>query len=237
MYHRNYTTYLQKELDFLKLLVARFHEQENVNGLELDVALQKTQEVYGQLLQMKLTPETATLVEKKSPKADLPEKEQSLKSHAGHVAPITASIPEPVPEKVVVTEEKKIVPAPVYEEKKQQVDSAKAAILAEKISPTDFHPINETLAHQKTGADLSSKLQTAPLSSITSGIGLNDKFLYIRELFYGDNALYNNTIRDLDAAKSLDSALDFIQLHFDWDEKNETAQKFIALVYRRHGMN
>jgi hypothetical protein len=57
MYHRNYTTYLQKELDFLKLLVSRFHEQENVNGLELDVALQKTQDVYEQLLRIKLAPE------------------------------------------------------------------------------------------------------------------------------------------------------------------------------------
>jgi len=219
MYQRNYTTYLQKELDFLKLLVSRFHEQENVNGLELDVALQKTQDVYEQLLRIKLAPEPVEVT-----------------------TPVVTPAPViiPAPEKVVAAaKEKNIVKevpaAPVQEEKRQQTAPAKAAILAEKIGPSDFHPINETLVQQKTGADLSSKMQSAPLSSIASGIGLNDKFLYIRELFGGDNALYSNTIRNLDAANSLKDALDYIHCNFGWDEKNETAQKLISLVHRRHG--
>ena len=215
MYHRNYTTYLQKELDFLKLLVSRFHEQEKVNGLELDVALQKTQEIYGQLLQIKLVPEDRDDEKKTKPTNPEPK-------------PVAVVVEVSAPKTIVVEQEKK-------EEKKQQVDSAKSAILAEKISPSDFHPINETLAQKNTGSDLSSKLQTAPLSSISSGIGLNDKFLYIRELFKGDNVLYNTTIQHLDAADSLENALDFIRLHFDWDGKNETTQKFINLIHRRYG--
>ena len=239
MYHRNYTTYLQKELDFLKLLVTRFHDQEKINGLELDVALSKTQDIYDQLLRIKLLPEAEasvfTVVEKPiiSPpqRPDPPKKEQPQK-------PQTADIV--VPEKAPVVKEEKIAKketVAVSEEKKQPpvAEPAKTSILAEKISPSDFQPINETLAQQKVGNDLSSKLQTAPLSSMVAGIGLNDKFLYIRELFKGDNVLYSNTIRLLDTAESLEDALDFIHRHFDWDEKNDTTQKFINLVYRRHG--
>ena len=233
MYHRNYTTYLQKELDFLKLLVTRFHEQEKVTGLELDVALLKTQEVYEQLLRIKMIPEAEAsvdaIVEKTIPKPvqrfESPKKEP-------HTEEIVAS------EKVVFEQEKKIPkkePAPVREEKKPPSDPAKTAILAEKISPSDFHPINETLAQKKQGNNLSNKLQTAPLSSIMYGIGLNDRFLYIRELFKGDNVMFSDAIRHLDAAESLDAALDLIHRNFDWDEKNETVQKFIHLVYRRHG--
>ena len=187
--------------------------------MELDVALQKTQDVYEQLLRIKLAPEPVEVT-----------------------TPVVTPAPViiPAPEKVVAAaKEKNIVKevpaAPVQEEKRQQTAPAKAAILAEKIGPSDFHPINETLVQQKTGADLSSKMQSAPLSSIASGIGLNDKFLYIRELFGGDNALYSNTIRNLDAANSLKDALDYIQCNFGWDEKNETAQKLISLVHRRHG--
>ena len=231
MYHRNYTTYLQKELDFLKLLIARFHEQEKVNVLELDVALQKTQEIYEQLLRIKLIPEAGTSAPEIAEKtiADSVKRPEPPKNE-----------PEPqtiAPEKVVVEQEKKTTkkePAPVRKEQKTQTEPAKAGILAEKISPSDFHPINETLAQQKQGNDLSSKLQTAPLSSIVAGIGLNDKFLYIRELFKGDSALYNDTIRYLDAAESLDDAMDFINRNFDWDKKNETVQKLIHLVHRRH---
>ena len=207
----------------MKLLVSRFHEQEKVNGLELDVALQKTQEVYEQLLKIKLIPEidaSTTLVFEEMitqsvQSLELPQKEMSLP----HTTDVAAQ------EKVVV----------MKEEKKQQVDTEKSDILADKLVPSDFHPINETLAQQKTCNDLSSKLQTAPLSSISSSIGLNDRFLYIRELFKSDNVLYNNTIKHLDSADSLEEALYYIHHHFDWDKKNETAQNLINLVHRRHG--
>ncbi|MDR1171522.1 MAG: hypothetical protein LBL24_03610 [Bacteroidales bacterium] len=254
MYHRSYTTYLQKELDFLKLLVTRFHEQEKVNGLELDIALLKTQDIYEQLLRIKLIPEdeknAAPVLAEVSPIAEPerktpgpapqpepPKKEQPRPQPVNiELEPVAVEPPVevPVPEKVVTVKEE---PAPVREEKKHPpvVEPAKAGILAEKIGPIDFHPINETLAQQKPGSDLSSKLQTAPLSSIGAGIGLNDKFLYIRELFKGDSALYSNTVRCLDTAESLGDAMDFINRHFDWDKKNETTQKFINLVQRRHG--
>ena len=227
MYHRNYTNYLQKELDFLKLLVSRFHEQEKVNGLELDVALQKTQEVYEHLLRIKLIPEIEASPPVVVEKPIIPPSVQQSKPLQKEPLPSLQTINVPVSEKVAV----------VKEEKKQQVNPAKSGILADKLGLSDFQPINETLAQQKTGNDLSSRLQTAPLNAISSGIGLNDKFLFIRELFKSDHILYNNTIKQLDTMDSLEKALDFINRSFDWNEKNETVQKFINLIHRRHGSN
>jgi len=226
MYHRNYTTYLHKELDFLKLLVSRFHEMEEINELELGIALQKTQDIYEHFLKIKLTPN----IEKQITPVETTRQSKSQPQ------PVIV----PAPEKVVVVKETVIpkeepIPIPVCEEIKQPIDSPKASILAEKISPTDSHHRNETLAQQKTGNDLSSKLQAAPLSSIASGIGLNDRFLYIRELFNNDGELYNRAVKHLDKIDSSENALEFINRNFDWDENNETVQKFVALIHRRHG--
>ncbi len=266
MFHQNYTSYLQKELDFLKLLVARFHEQEKVAHLELDVALLKTQEIYEQLLKLKFmseqgqmkveTPHKTTVtvppIEEKS-WVDHAEQPKPIKQPEVHidVAPVVSPtknirpVEEPqeivVPKKEKETTIPKAEPAPAREEKikpeKPVTQPTKPGneILAEKIRPTTYQPINETLAQQKSSNDLSSKWQTAPLESIASGIGLNDKFLYIRELFHGDNTLYNNTVRHLDTLSSLNDAMDFIHRHFTWDKENDTTQKFITLVQRRHG--
>ena len=236
MHHRNYTTYLQRELDFLKLLISRFHEQEKVNELELDVALKKIQDVYELLLQIKLLPDRddEKITAPPQPKPEPKSKPIAVEVEVSVPAEVSAPVKVSTPAEVSVTADVS-VPKDIVVEQEKNVDAAKSTILAEKISPSDFHPINETLAQNKTGSDLSSKLQTVPLSSISSGIGLNDKFLYIRELFKGDNDSYANAIQHLDAADSLANALDFIHLHFDWDEKNETAQKFINLLYRRHG--
>jgi len=237
MYHRNYTTYLHKELDFLKLLVTRFHEQEQVNDLELNVALQKTQEIYERFLKVKLLTDTVIGEEPKKPAASVIVEEKKIDIEPPIVENTVLPPPEIEKPSISVTTppieqnvEVELAPthSPIIEEKK------KASILAEKISPSDFQPINETLAQQKTGSDLSTKLQAAPLSSISSGIGVNDKFIYIRELFKGDNDLYNNVVKYLDTVDSLEEAKHFIQKNFDWDEKNETVQKFVGLVYRRH---
>jgi len=219
MYHRNHITSLQKELDFLKLLVSRFLEQEKVNGLELDVALQKAQDVYEQLLRIKIFPDDENEM-KFRPDSAIEEKTVVPERKIENEVPISVQ--------AVKKPETKINTKP-------ETVSQKNGILAEKFSAPDLHPINETLSHQKTGNDLSSKLQTAPLDTIISGIGVNDRFLYIRELFKGDNKLYDNTIKHLDSVNSFTDALNFIHHYFDWDEKNETTQKFIHLIHRRHG--
>ena len=257
MYRRNITTYLLKELDFLKLLISRFHEQEKTADLEFDVALSKTQEIYEQLLKLKLVsdvglmegnevvslPKDINVFSKDIVEKTVVEVELQTLHQPECPAPAISEIKvsDPVKEEIIITESVILEKEAIAPEDKKQ--SAKlvsepikttTGILAEKISPSDLRPINETLAQQKTLTDLSSKWQTAPLTSIATGIGLNERFLYIRELFKGDNALYGNAIRHLDDADSLDDALGFIQRHFSWDEENETAQKFIHLVHRRH---
>ena len=269
MYHRNYTTYLNKELDFLKMLVVRFHEQDSVNDLELSVAMQKSQDIYEHFLRMKLTPEASqtetnekkteekpavsiseTVIEQ--PKSTQPQ--QPMQPQRPTTQPQQSELPKQStqpqpdipqqPEYVAETETLTVSAEPVFntcigETKtkkplKQKSETPKATILAEKLSPTDRHLINETLSQQNTGNDLSSKLQTASIASISSGIGLNDRFLFVRELFKGDNNLYKTTLKRLDTVDTLEEALDFINHHFNWDNNSEAAQKFLNLVHRRH---
>jgi len=248
MYHRNYTTYLHKELDFLKSMVSHFHDREQVNDLELAIALQKTQEIYEHFLKIKLLPKTVanTVYEKPIKPVATTVVEEEKVTNFEQVVIEQPVVTVPQPKKVTpVKKEDKIQPKPqpqpqpIHQPQPVQVseEKKKASILAEKISPSESQHINETLAQQKTGSDLSSKLQTAPLTSIASGIGLNDKFLYIRELFKGESDLYNSVIKYLDTAESLEEALEFIQKNFEWNEKNETAQKFVGLLHRRHGLS
>lgn len=250
MHHQNNIEYLQKELDFLKLLITRFREREKIAGLELDIALLKTQEIYEHLLKLRLTsavePHKAEdsvpeIVKEKPVAEEKPKQTASAKKKDHSVSEPEppeireTKIPEPIDEEVKkqsvpVAEEEKSKPVKT-EPKPKKTDPE---ILAEKIRPAAYQPINETLAQQKTTIDLAGKMQTAPLESIASGIGLNDRFLYIRELFRGDSGLYNDTVRQLDSATSLNDAMDFIGRHFDWDKKNDATKKFIHLIHRRH---
>jgi hypothetical protein len=211
MLHQHYTEYLKKELDFLKLLISRFHEQEKIADVELDIALAKMQGIYEQLLKLKLIHKQLANVKESPIKTD--------------IVPDKTDIPDIAPAKV---------PEPTVVEPVIKSRQGETAILADKIRPTVYNPINETLAaQQKPITDLSSRLQTTPLNSVAAGIGLNERFLYIRELFQGNGERYNETIKTLDAAASLDEALAFVK-QFEWEQTAESTQQFIHLIHRRH---
>jgi hypothetical protein len=82
--------------------------------------------------------------------------------------------------------------------------------------------------------DLSSHLQNKPISSIRVAIGLNDKFQFIKDLFKGDTEAYNSTIEILDTAENLEDAMKVITSNPEWKIEDETVQKLINLVIRRH---
>ena len=71
-----------------------------------------------------------------------------------------------------------------------------------------------------------------PLKSIREGIGINDRFLFMRELFGNEAEKYEQTITALDGFIQIEEAVSYLKQNFKWN-KTEAGQKFLALVKRR----
>lgn len=86
--------------------------------------------------------------------------------------------------------------------------------------------------------DLAAKLKNKPISDLKTGIGLNDKFWFINELFDGKGEPYNDMIDKVNSIGSYTDALTYIEgevkPNFDWSEKNKTIEKLLKLIYRRY---
>lgn len=117
----------------------------------------------------------------------------------------------------------------------KEVTSAKHGkeeILAEKLKETGEF-MNEVLARYANTFDLSKKMQSQPVSDIATVIGLNDKFLFTKELFNNDTDLYNQTINKLNKANDFNNAIQYIDSNFKWDFEDPAVQKFLELIRRR----
>ena len=79
-----------------------------------------------------------------------------------------------------------------------------------------------------------NSLLAPPLSDISSAIGLNDRFLFTRELFGSNPKLFFETLQEINRAGSLDSALNYLQENFSWDPESEAVAAFLLLVRRRY---
>ena len=93
----------------------------------------------------------------------------------------------------------------------------------------DSHQVvNDILSQEK----IESEYQIIPINSIWDGIGINDRFLFIRELFANSSAKFENTIGTLDKLNSIQEAVEYLKMNFKWN-KTEASQKFLVLVKRR----
>lgn len=88
--------------------------------------------------------------------------------------------------------------------------------------------VNELLSQER----IETGFEGIPLKSIRDGIGLNDRYLFIRELFANDAEKYTGTINTLDQFGSIEEAVGYLKQNYKWN-KTEAGQKFLALVKRR----
>lgn len=105
----------------------------------------------------------------------------------------------------------------------------------EVIAGGDSASLNDALREHKT--ELSETLQESPIKDLRKGIGINDRFLFISELFRGDEAMYERSIKTINGFSIYPEAEYWIRrelkLKLGWDDKNTVVRQFDQLVKRR----
>jgi hypothetical protein len=89
------------------------------------------------------------------------------------------------------------------------------------------------LGEQMSKTDISSVHQLSPIKTISGSIGINDKFLLIRELFSDDPDLFKKTMEELDSSVNFNAAYSMLMNNFNWDMKSDPVQMLLNLVRRK----
>ena len=106
-------------------------------------------------------------------------------------------------------------------------------VLGEVLAGSGATAMNEVLGKQTLHADVASKIQQGIRGELRQHIGVNDRFMLIRNLFGGDVAAYSATIERLDSFTDLDDALLYMQENFEWDPDSEGVQLLVDLLERK----
>jgi len=89
--------------------------------------------------------------------------------------------------------------------------------------------LNDAIGENKSAE---SSLGNGPISSLRAAIGLNDRFLFIREIFANNTDKYNMIIDQLDKLETIQQAVEYLKANLTL-EKNQTSLKFVELLKRR----
>jgi hypothetical protein len=144
-------------------------------------------------------------------------------------------IPEPEPEPIPEPEPEPVMPPP---DTSQTEEKPK-----DKYQRTTFDLFSEqagtTIADRLRAAEdkrVADRLQENFASDLRTTIGINDKFLFINELFDGNMRVYDETVQKLNICTTIaqaDLLLLDLKIVYNWDSESPTVRKFVELVRRK----
>ena len=132
---------------------------------------------------------------------------------------------------VEVKPAEKPVAEPVAKPKPIEVPVAKPIVEEKPQTLADAIPATQTLAD--VIAAPTALADNTRVRSLRDGIGLNDKFLMIRDLFDGDGDAYEEAINALDAMETLDDCMIHIIENYAWNPDSEGSKFIMQLLERK----
>jgi hypothetical protein len=103
------------------------------------------------------------------------------------------------------------------------------------IVTTEKQSFNDLLKEDKK--EVAATLTDHPVKDLRKAIGINDKYTYINELFHGDEAMYERSIKTVNGFSVYPEAEQWIKRELFtklcWENESEIVKQFDQLVRRR----
>jgi len=97
---------------------------------------------------------------------------------------------------------------------------------------------NDRLKENRT--ELLHSLKETPIRDLRKGIGINDRFVFISELFRGDEPMYERSIKTINSFDIYPEAEYWmnreLKIKLGWDDTKEIVKHFYQLVKRRFAL-
>lgn len=231
MSYKNAFEEIYSDLEEIKKLIAKYEAQSgDVPQIEIDLALSRMRNAYEVLTMMSRSVQE-NIIPAEPENEPGPEEIKETRQKAE--PPSEAEEKEPEPQDAG----HQTSPEPEFEvEKPQNGDKAKKEhkkIFADRFEAPQ-NQINEKIGKNQKANDLASKLKAKPIKDIHTAIGVNDRFLFTKELFNGNKEKYREVVDTVNNASGYDEAMEYINYEFDWDTDNPYVQLFLDIVKRKH---
>lgn len=200
----------------------RFQQQESIPQAELDEVLAAVENLYRKTVVLSYV-------------NAITESENSPAEHSEVEAIVTEAetIVFPPETEMVMENQTEVMQAQTEE----HLPVAEAQVITELTEENGNMVAEKTAVTQtETVASKETSYPQKQLADIKAGIGINDKFQFVAELFEGSGEKYEESIKYLNSLESLDSSLlylDEIRTNYRWKENSGAAERLMELIKRR----
>ncbi len=138
--------------------------------------------------------------------------------------------PEAEEEVMDVASEEELEEVGSEEEPQVVFEEAPATVVLGDVLTSEQVTLADNLAEQQV-VDVAAAAGAS--LSLRESIGVNDRYILLRDLFAGDSSYYEEAIEKLDSFESLDEAMLYIYDNFRWNPNSEGARLLMELLARK----
>ena len=236
---------IDRTLESIKTHISRIkNDPDKVHKMDMDLLIEKTRDIYDKLIQLDgLTitfeteiphqneaeiEETETIeavdikveeIEKEEAKAEITEEDIKVEVHVEEIV-------DEVEEQIDEARENKD-----FLEEKEETEKSTIDLFTSSAGPTLSDTFSE--GEQPTIAD---KINKEGVNELREAIGINEKFLFINELFNGDLGRYNKVIDELDELTTIEGVNTYVlelKIQSQWADDNIALIKLTDLLNRK----
>ncbi len=223
----------------------------NIPMIEIDIALEKLSIIYDKLLSLKLQSATneengffsknSTLINKIIRDSVIESKNSIIDKEKNQMQQLKE---EPIKadnrsqnEQITSDTKTKQIPEDKKESHKEEITQTikehEHKIIVDNLKK-EQRTIGELLAEMHQKKDIATLQQLKPIKDLKKAISINDKIMFIKEIFNNNVDKYNETIEKLNNSNNLDEALEYLDKVVSINNENQVLQQLLELVYRRY---
>ena len=201
---------LNHKLEAIDTLLNSFDQSSDIHNIDIDLLLSKIRLLYDDV-------KLLAQLDSSSDKSDIIPASQDM----------IAEFPEPT-----ITSEPSVVPEPP--ESTEPTITSEPSVSPEPTITHELSAVPEPPIVQNPNSNILTAVKMQPVDDIMVVIGLNDRFLFTRELFDNDAEKFTKTIYALNQKENWDQAFAYMDEHFQWNAEDPTLILFLSFVKRRY---
>jgi hypothetical protein len=220
-----------KDLNEAREIIEDLKRYPGVPEFQIELAKSKCKSASDVIALIKNHPVKPSVEKEKAVVRDEKQQEESVEKVS-----VVVPAPETAPKEVVSHKTQEASPLTKDEPATAVKKHSDPAIIADQFSnrPESY---NEKLRSRKQDDDVLEIIKLKPLLRIDEAIGINDKFLFIREIFNGNHDLYTQAINKLESVGNLSDAMAVVMSYTGDNTSNEAVKQLIDLIKRKFPSN
>ena len=136
-------------------------------------------------------------------------------------------------------------PEPIEEE---NMDEEYTPIIEEIDSPTkdstindtfseETHTINERFESESHSSSIAKAHETEKISEIQKSISVNQRYMFLNDLFGGDREVYEQALNNVENSASFDDSVELLVQNYskkyEWDMNSDEVKELLKVIFKR----